>query len=147
MDNYFSNVDLFKYLRSLQICACGTARVSSKNFPKAPKVDKTDDHEWNTLSGVIVDNAVLAAVWIDNAPVNLLTTFYTITGDCRVPRTRWRPRITSSNGKAIREYFQDAPSAAVVIPKIIDDYNNHMNGVDISDHCPHAAFSQVPTFP
>ncbi|KAF9276472.1 hypothetical protein BGZ88_001686 [Linnemannia elongata] len=78
--------------------------------------------------------------------------------DCRVPRTRWRPRITSSNGNAIREHFQDAPSAAVDIPKIIDDYNNHVNGVDISDQyrsyygtqlpvCRHAASKQVPTFP
>ncbi|KAG9073395.1 hypothetical protein KI688_001190 [Linnemannia hyalina] len=54
------------------------------------------------------------------------------------------PRITSSNGKAIQEYFQDAPSAAVDISKIIDDYNNHMNGVDMSDQYRSYYSTQLP---
>ncbi|KAF8947600.1 hypothetical protein BGZ47_008492 [Haplosporangium gracile] len=60
MDNYFSNIFLFKHLRDLQIGARGTVRPSSKEYPGRLKVEKSDQHPWKALSGVVVDQAVLA---------------------------------------------------------------------------------------
>ncbi|KAF9373382.1 hypothetical protein CPB97_000585 [Podila verticillata] len=68
-------------LCNLQIGACGTVRISSKQFPPALKVNKKCKFEWDTLSGAVVDNTVLAVVWVDNAPVPMLSTIHQITGE------------------------------------------------------------------
>lgn len=134
MDNYFSNVPLFTYLRGLKIGACGTVRINSTDYPKLLKVSKAEKMQWNKLSGMVVNNQVLAVVWMDNAPVTMLTTIHTITNqDDFVKRTRRRPRETSTNAARTREVFKGHPTAELLIPKLIDDYNHYMNGVDISD--------------
>ncbi|KAF8941422.1 hypothetical protein BGZ58_009505 [Dissophora ornata] len=50
-----------------------------------------------------------------------------------VIRNRRRPRETSTNAKSVRAVFKGQSRALLPIPKIIDDYNHHMNGVDIAD--------------
>ncbi|KAF8949484.1 hypothetical protein BGZ47_000025 [Haplosporangium gracile] len=102
MDNYFTNIPLFKHLRDLQIGACGTVRPSSKEYLGRLKGEKSDQHSWNTLSGVVVDQAVLATVWIDNVPATMLSTIHKITGTSSfIERTRWCPRNTSSNAQVV----------------------------------------------
>lgn len=81
MDNYFSNVRLFKFLCGLNIGACGTVRINSADFPEPLKVSKSEKLDWNKLSGVVVNNQVLAIVWMDNAPVTMLTTIHSITDE------------------------------------------------------------------
>ena len=133
MDNYFSNIPLFKYMRDNGIGACGTVRTNSAKFPKELKVGKTLSLDWNTLSGKVIDN-VLATLWIDNGPVTMLTTIHEICGDeWKVIRNRRRPRETSSNANTVRQVFGNAPRKELAIPKVIDDYNHHMGGVDIAD--------------
>ena len=70
MDNYFSNIPLFIF-ETKGIGICGTVRTNSSKFPKVLKVDKNAKPDWNTKSGVIVDD-VLAAVWVDNGAVTML---------------------------------------------------------------------------
>ena len=41
MDNYFSNIPLFKYMCDNDIGACGTVHTNSAKFPKELKVGKT----------------------------------------------------------------------------------------------------------
>ena len=77
-DNYFSNIKLFKFLREKGIGACGTVRTNSSGFPPILKV-KNKNLEWDTLSGVVV-NDVLAVLWMDNGPVTMLSTIHMITG-------------------------------------------------------------------
>ena len=50
MDDYFSNVRLFKFLRELNIGACGTVHINSADFPEPLTVSK----EW----GVGLEQAV-----------------------------------------------------------------------------------------
>jgi hypothetical protein len=83
MDNYLSNIPLFKYLHDLNIGACGTVRVSSSRFPEALKVNIGEKLQWNTLTGMVVDQQVLAVVWMDNAPVTMLSTIHNISRDER----------------------------------------------------------------
>jgi Transposase IS4 len=133
MDNYFSNIPLFKYMRDNGIGACGTVRTNSAKFPKELKVGKTLSLDWNTLCGKVIDN-VLATLWIDNGPVTMLTTIHKIGGDeWKIIRNRRRPRETSSNSNTVRQVFGNAPRKELAIPKVIDDYNHYMGGVDIAD--------------
>lgn len=86
MDNYFTSIKLFQYLREKNIGACGTVRKNSANFPQILKVDKKLD--WDTLSGVVVED-VLAILWMDNGPVTMLSTIHQINGnENRIERIR-----------------------------------------------------------
>lgn len=134
MDNYFSNILLFKHLRKLNIGTCGTARINSAYFPPVLKVDKIEKLQWNTLTGTVVDDQVLSAVWMDNAPVTMLSTIHSINKeDDFVECNRRCPRTTSTNASIVRAVFNGQPRAQLKIPKLIDDYNHNMNGVDLSD--------------
>lgn len=134
MDNYFSNIPLFTYLRQLQIGACGTVRINSAGFPKRLKVPKAKKLAWNTLSGIVVNNQVLAVIWMDNALVSMLSTIHKIHMDDNfIERIRRCPRNTSTNAANARAVFNGNPTAPLKIPKLIDDYNHNKNGVDLSD--------------
>ena len=147
MDNYFSNVPLFKYLCSLNIGACGTVCINSSRFPPQLKVAKSTKLPWNTLSGAIVDNLVLTAVWMDNAPVTMLSTIHQISGKTSFVERIWRqPRVTSTNAHNVRSVFNGQHTAKLSIPKIINDYNFNMNGVNISDQYRSYYGTQLPVF-
>ncbi|KAF9368312.1 hypothetical protein CPB97_004733, partial [Podila verticillata] len=129
MDNFFSNIPLFKHLHSLEIGACGTAHINSKQFPPPLKVNKKLKYEWDQLSSAVVDNTVLAVVWVDNAPVPMLSTIHQITGDnAHISHLRYHPQTTSTNATHAHAPFKGQHSAFFDIPKIIDDYNHKMNG-------------------
>ena len=54
--------------------------------------------------------------------------------DCSVIRDRRCPRETRTIGKLVqRAVFKGQSRALLRIPKIIDDYNHHMNGADIAN--------------
>ena len=139
MDNYFSSVELFRALRKKNIGACGTVRTNSKGFPAVLRVEKSAAryYQWDTLSAVVVGEEpaqVLASVWIDNGPVTMLTTVHRLDGaDARIERDRRRPRDTSTNAARVREVFGNQSRRKIPIPKMIDDYNHYMGGVDIAD--------------
>ena len=87
MDNYFSNVLLFLKLKKFRISACGTARQNCSSFPKKLKVRKTltgsQKLDYHFLTRMEVDATVsncdiLAVLWMDNAPVTMLTTVHNI---------------------------------------------------------------------
>lgn len=142
MDNFFSNINLFKYLRENKIGACGTVRTNSANFPQILKVDKKLD--WDTLSGVVVNN-VLAILWMDNGPVTMLSTIHEINGnENRIERIRRRPRETSTNATKVRAVFGTASKKSLPIPIVIDDYNHFMGGVDIADQLRGYYATQLP---
>jgi hypothetical protein len=131
MDNYFSNINLFNFLRNKKIGACGTTRTNSTKFPKILKIKKKLD--WDILSGVVVDD-VLALLWIDNGPVTMLTTIHEINEpQHRIQRLRRRPRITSANATKVRNIFGDEVRKELPIPIVVDDYNHFMGSVDIAD--------------
>ena len=97
MDNYFSSILLFQYLWMKGIGACGTTRTNSARFPKELKIGKDLKFDWNTRSGMIVDD-VLAMLWIDNGPVTMLTTIHELVGDeWEAERNRRHPRETNIN--------------------------------------------------
>ena len=134
MDNFFSSIPLFKYLRSNGIGACGTVRTNSARFPKQLKIDKKTalKFNWDTISGAVVDE-VLAFLWVDNNLVTMLTTIHGLGDQWKIERNRRRPRITNVNKARVQDTWGTSPRKIVAIPKIIDDYNHYMGGVDIAD--------------
>jgi hypothetical protein len=133
MDNYFSSIPLFQHLRLMRIGACGTCRTNSAKFPKVLKVGKETKLDWDTRSGVVVDD-VLATLWIDNGAVTMLSTIHELIGDdWEVKRNRRRPRETHVNAINVCATWGSASRKLLKIPRIIDDYNHHMGGVDIAD--------------
>jgi hypothetical protein len=135
MDNYFSSIPLFSWLRKNNIGACGTVRAASKGFPKELKVPKRMKLEWNFQSGKVVgkDEDVLAVLWMDNGPVTFLTTIHGIGEDWEVTTDRRRPRKTMLNAGHVEEVFGDDGEKKLEIPQMVDDYNHHMGGVDTAD--------------
>ena len=133
MDNYFSSIPLFSYLRNKNIGACGTVRTNSKKFPEELKALTKEKKRWGFRSGMVVDD-VLAVVWMDAVPVTALTTIHDIKGDAwQIERDRKKPRITLPNAERVRETFGDNHRQLLKIPVMINDYNHHMGGVDIAD--------------
>ena len=160
MDNYFSSPELYTKLLKLGIGAAGTCR---QNFTRAvfgalvPKKGggNSDDNEeqelaentsqiWGALHAKRVPDfpQVLAFVWQDNALVSMLSTIYS--GNEWQPKERRCPRVqtTAINRIARAPFTTTDPETSIrettwrqnlPIPKLINDYNQYMNGVDIAD--------------
>jgi hypothetical protein len=144
MDNFFLNVPLFLKLRKLGISAYGIARQNCSGFPKELRIGKSltgnRKLDYHFLTGTEIGRTkhcggVLALLWMDNAPVTMLTTVYIIRGVTAFTITeRKRPRDTSSNAVGVRqlygpgEFIKELP-----IPTCIHNYNQFMGGVDIAD--------------
>ncbi|CAG8836381.1 19831_t:CDS:1, partial [Cetraspora pellucida] len=133
IDNYFSSVPLYQYLWQIGIGACGTVRKTASGFPKKLKVDRNIKLNWDVRSGVII-NKVIAVFWQDNGPVTMLTMIYRLVDDeWKIIHERRQPRETSTNAAKVHAVFGSESKKFLKIPKIIDDYNSHMNGVDIAN--------------
>ncbi|CAB5337296.1 unnamed protein product [Rhizophagus irregularis] len=140
----------------LSLCDAGytysfifTSRIQNQpevqQVPDLSKVDRKLD--WDTLSGVVVDN-VLAILWMDNGPVTMLSTIHQIDNgnENRIERIRHRPRETSTNAVKVRAVFGTASKKSLPIPVVIDDYNHFMGGVDIADQLRGYYGTQLPDF-
>ena len=59
IDNYFSSINLFSFLRSKNYGACGTIHTNTLKFPVILKKEKErKDLEWDFLKGIIVDDVL-----------------------------------------------------------------------------------------
>lgn len=123
MDNYFTNIPSFAYLRSIGIGACGTTGKGSKKFPATftkKRSSKGNRLVWNTLEGEVVDQ-VLALLWMDNNYVLPLTTIHEVKGlENYILCLRRCPGKTSTNAKVVRPIFGDRHTRYLLIPIIIN---------------------------
>jgi len=65
INNYFSNINLFKYLKNKGFDAYGTIRTNFIKFSKVLEEKVKQKLNWNFLLEVVVDK-VLVLLWIDN---------------------------------------------------------------------------------
>lgn len=89
--------------------------------------------DWDAKGAVVV-NDVLAALWMDNGPIAMLSTIHSMHDPSWfIKRLRRRPRIASTNATKVRLVFDDKSRMSLDLPRMVDDYNHHMGGVDIAD--------------
>jgi hypothetical protein len=131
---------------------CGTSRPSTAGFPKELKIPKSEvgKHEYHsTKITVLFDSIFRMAVgfllWIDNAPVPMMTTVHDL--NKTVQRFRKKPGKKSSKAKAALENFEENEyEKEIPIPVCVDDYNHHMGGVDQADQLPRYYDTQIIAF-
>src|SRR3954466_2045479 len=70
---------------------------------------------------------------MDNGPVTFLTSIHGFGEDEQVTKNRKRPRKTILNAGHVGGLFGDNGQRMLKIPLMVDDYNQHMGGVDTAD--------------
>lgn len=76
-----------------------------------------------------VVDSTLCFLWQDNNAVLGVTTAHRIK-DETIERLQKRPSPSSANAAIVQPVFGDEPFKWLHIPRVIDDYNHYMNGVD-----------------
>ena len=88
---------------------------------------------------------VLCVLWVDQAPVRLLSTRHFVFD--YVESERRRPRLTSANAASVRAVFGEVSIKILRITTVIDYYNCNKVGVDLNDqlrsyYCPNLRSSR-----
>jgi hypothetical protein len=136
LDNLFLNVNVARALLLLNVATCGTIRKNAAGFP--PDLIRIKNHNrlylWDSCVAHVVEN-VLCFMWQDNNAVLGVTTAHSLhrPEEDTIIRDRKRPKPTSTNARITRPIFGDLLRKELPIPRVIDDYNHHMNGVDLAN--------------
>jgi hypothetical protein len=136
LDNLFLNLDVAKALLLLNITCCGTTWKNASGFPS--DLIKIKEHNrlylWDSCIARVVDD-VLCFVWQDNNTVLGLTIRHSLhrAEEDIIVRDRKRPKPTSTNARITRPVFSNLPRKQLPIPRVINDYNHYMNGVDLAN--------------
>jgi hypothetical protein len=159
MDNYFTNPLLFQFLRDeLNMGAYGTLRgtFGTKSEPcPLDTVSASTPLPYHFLTGSVLRRNVLGALWMDNAPVKMLTTKHKVADDgATVPAARCLPseRRCSAPKESVNAVFADPMEngstvyeKTVPIPAVVEDYNKYMGGVDRANQLRAVYTSHQPT--
>lgn len=115
MDNYFSSYNLYKFLETKAIFACGTVNMSCKQMPKnlcSDKALKRGEYDW-----AVSNDNIVCVKWKDRRCVHILSTMENATTQCNVER---------------RE--KDGSKKQIPCPQAVVNYNKNMGFVDHFDH-------------
>ena len=112
-DNFFTSPALLVKLLEMGIYTTGTVRANRKNMPvlKHDKEIKRGEHDWFS------SNHRSAIKWMDNKSVILLSNYFNPKETQQIER-----RVKGSKDKV-----------KVTCPSVIQEYNQFMGGVDLSD--------------
>ena len=58
MNNYFTSINLFSYLREKGFRACETVKVNTAKFPVILKKEKEKQYEWDFLISAVVEEVL-----------------------------------------------------------------------------------------
>lgn len=120
MDNLFTSINLFKYLKREGIWALGTMRMHRMGGAQkllTPKKELSKEGHGSLDYRVDANSGIMVLSWLDNGVVNLVTSF--LGPSLGKPARRW-----SGKEKKIVE---------VPCPDVVHQYNTHMGGVDLAD--------------
>jgi hypothetical protein len=124
MDNFFTNPQLFQYLRDeLHMGAYGTLRGTFGSKTETCPLDtisSSTPFPYHFLMGSIQRGNVLGALWIDNAPVKLLSTIHTVIGDAATTACdRCLPSDQRCNApkESVNAVFADPSSDSGTVPE------------------------------
>ena len=127
-DNFNCSVPLFQYLISVCINAVGTVKENSSSFPRVMKNrqswgKKLDKGTIRYIRIVEKQNHVLFVKWVDRNVASVPSTY----------------RSANNYDYCTRNTMVDGSHKKVKVlrPKCISDYNQDMNGLDLSDQIYH----------
>ncbi|GBL82154.1 hypothetical protein AVEN_252351-1 [Araneus ventricosus] len=109
MDNFFSSVPLFEYLKTKNTYAVGTICPDRLGLPKL-----IDDKK-NETRDQISDQGISFFKWKDNRSVHFFSNYHG-NDTCKVQRR-----------------LKDGTKIDVTAPIVVKDYNGHMGGIDKAD--------------
>ena len=89
------------------------------------------DVEFNNFYYTYDEFGTLVGRWVDNTLVFVVSTLHRI--DDIVKNVRRKPRITQKNKAHVEKVWGKLGKIIIGIPKLIDDYNHWMGGVDLAD--------------
>ncbi|MEW8548513.1 MAG: transposase, partial [Candidatus Thiodiazotropha sp.] len=114
MDNFYTGTKLLTELIVHGIYACGTVRANRKSLPTAllPKNARLQKHEYK----VAQKDDLTFCIWMDTKSVLVLSNFHSPDSVGSVNRR---------SGQALQQ--------RVRVPKMVEDYQAHMKGVDLMD--------------
>ncbi len=87
-----------------------------------------EDQQYNKP---IFIHGTLVACWMDNRMVFCVSTVHRI--GQTIKRCIRKPRVTPKNKAHVDKVWGDKGKMHIEIPRLIDDYNHWMGGVDLSD--------------
>ena len=129
MDNYFTWKRVVKSLTEMSIGVVGTARAARGWPPK--EIKSIEDDRFNTLYLLNDDGGYRIGRWVDNNNVLMVTNVHD--GTESIKRRRKKPRTTNVNRHHLETVWGEDYVKEIEIPRIIDDYNHWMLGVDKAD--------------
>ena len=130
MDNYFTYPKILKGMRDLGVACVGTARAK-RGWPPKEMRDIADDR-FNTLHCMNDDMNFRICRWVDNNVITMVSTLHDGT-ETPVERQRRRPRPTNTNRNHVEAVWGTSGITTIAIPRVIDDYNHWMGGVNKAD--------------
>ena len=131
LDNYFTLPKAIFALREQNIGVIGTARGRRNWPPSEIACIEQKSATFNDFYYCVDQYGTLVAKWMDNGLVLLVSTLH-IPGK-NVVRARKRPRVTIKNKNHVSRIWGNESVKKISIPKMIDDYNHWMGGVDLVD--------------
>lgn len=119
-DNFFTSFSLLKNLAEKNIFACGTVRSNSKGLPDFMRNNKSNQKIDKSMKRgefqFKAKNRIAAVKWMDKKPVRFLSTAHS-------------PRNVSN----VRRRVGKGSRAEIGCPKVVEEYNKIMGGVDKFD--------------
>lgn len=138
LDNYYTTLPLVATPCKKGIGACGTSCTSSKDFSPELIIPKNALSKLNFhYRAGVVTRGITTMLWIDNAPVSLMTSIHQLKGrKSEVLKEQHKPGPKSSNAAGVKKamvFSEGVWKTLLDIPVCINDYNHHMGGVDIAE--------------
>ena len=129
MDNLFTLSKVLSGARAMNVAICGTARARRGCPPKEYK--NIFNERFNSLYWINNKDNFQIQRWVDNNVVTMVTTMHT--PDEMVSHIRKKPRVNAVNKVNLDRIWGENFTRMIEIPKVIDDYNHWMGGVDQND--------------
>ena len=116
VNNFYTSLDLFKWLLERGIYACGTVRKGRVGFPSEIYFPRGTTH-------YLSSGNLLAQSWFDSKEVYFLSTIHAAEYSADTPDANHTVRRCAANGPI-----------DVLVPPLLHDYNHYMGGVDLADN-------------
>ena len=137
-DNLFTSLPLLTYCHEQYIGITGTCRADAGLHIDIIHLHKKDrkrnnmDCAWGHKTTRYISKGKIAQMgWKDGAYALFMSTV--IDPKLDQMRLRHRPKTTSKKAATSRKAFNGLNEKMLPIPNLVNEYNHHMNGVDIGD--------------